>query len=374
MKYQVVRYLPDDLLKNRDYHGQVSTNWRKLNLHPELLTNCCNYRYPILFGGLLRPKLVVKTVFILVCLIYLCIHYYEQSKKIKQTQDETGKRLPDAIIIGSRKGGTRALLKFLELNPKIRAARSEVHFFDRYYKRGLSWYRNQMPDSGPGEVVVEKSPAYFVTKDAPERIKLMNSSIKLILILRNPVTRLVSDFSQLVANKIETSRMTPEEEEQLYQQSKLGFERYVLRPDGSVNEQRLAVKNSFYSLYLEKWMASFPTQQIHLVDGEKMIASPWTELERVERFLGLEPSIKYSDFVYNPIKGFFCIASNRSIYREEEDTNEPQLGGNKMKCLGKSKGRRHVTVEQELLEKLKLYYRPYNEYLYSLIGKKLNWL
>lgn len=51
------------------------------------------------------------------------------------------KRLPQALIIGVKKGGTRALLEFLRLHPDVRAAGSEPHFFDRHYDRGLDWYR-----------------------------------------------------------------------------------------------------------------------------------------------------------------------------------------------------------------------------------------
>lgn len=51
------------------------------------------------------------------------------------------KKLPRAIIIGVKKGGTRALLEFLRLHPDIRAVGAEPHFFDRNYYKGLEWYR-----------------------------------------------------------------------------------------------------------------------------------------------------------------------------------------------------------------------------------------
>lgn len=51
------------------------------------------------------------------------------------------KRLPNAIIIGVKKGGTRALLEFLRIHPDVRAFGAEPHFFDRFYDRGLEWYR-----------------------------------------------------------------------------------------------------------------------------------------------------------------------------------------------------------------------------------------
>ncbi|CAN9508745.1 unnamed protein product [Ophioblennius macclurei] len=51
------------------------------------------------------------------------------------------KKLPQAIIIGVKKGGTRALLEFLRVHPDIRAVGAEPHFFDRNYDNGLDWYR-----------------------------------------------------------------------------------------------------------------------------------------------------------------------------------------------------------------------------------------
>ena len=57
------------------------------------------------------------------------------------SETKTAQRLPQAIIIGVKKGGTRALLEYLRLHPNIRAPGPEVHFFDRYHDRGLNWYR-----------------------------------------------------------------------------------------------------------------------------------------------------------------------------------------------------------------------------------------
>lgn len=51
------------------------------------------------------------------------------------------KKFPQAIIIGVKKGGTRALLEFLRIHPDVRAVGSEPHFFDRFYDKGLDWYR-----------------------------------------------------------------------------------------------------------------------------------------------------------------------------------------------------------------------------------------
>ena len=54
---------------------------------------------------------------------------------------ENKRRLPTAIIVGVKKGGTRALLEFLRIHPDVRAPGPEVHFFDKHYLKGLEWYR-----------------------------------------------------------------------------------------------------------------------------------------------------------------------------------------------------------------------------------------
>lgn len=86
----------------------------------------------------------------------------------------TSRRLPQTLIVGVRKCGTRALLEMLYLHPRIQKAAGEVHFFDRdeNYSKGLEWYRKKMPHSFRGQITIEKSPSYFVT---PEVRRLFSS-------------------------------------------------------------------------------------------------------------------------------------------------------------------------------------------------------
>ena len=111
------------------------------------------------------------------------------------------RRLPQSIIIGVRKCGTRALLEMLKMHPQIAAASEEVHFFDNFYERGLDWYRRRMPFSYPDQITIEKSPAYFITPEAPERVYKMSKDVKLIIIVRDPTTRAISDYTQLSTSK-----------------------------------------------------------------------------------------------------------------------------------------------------------------------------
>lgn len=212
----------------------------------------------------------------------------------------------------------------------------------------------------------------------------MNASIKLIVIMRNPVTRLMSDFSQLAIKSNSFNDYEQDDEElndvvsglkmqvgdkmaTLMLNEERELERYVTRPDGGIDEQRRIVRTGMYTVHLERWLAMFPREQFHYVDGERLIREPHVELQKLERFLGFEqPLIKEEHFVFSSKKGFYCLASGRQS-RKKRHSGEA-IADNLPVCLGKSKGRRHVSISPELRGKLDSLYSPYNEYLLSLTG------
>jgi [heparan sulfate]-glucosamine 3-sulfotransferase 3 len=53
-----------------------------------------------------------------------------------------------------------------------------------------------MPPTLEGQVTMEKTPSYFVTKEVPERVFKMNPSVKLLIVVRDPVSRAISDYTQ----------------------------------------------------------------------------------------------------------------------------------------------------------------------------------
>ena len=67
----------------------------------------------------------------------------------------TKRRLPQTVIIGIRKCGTRALIEMLGLHPNVVKSEPEIHFFDDdiFYANGLDWYRKKMPFSFDSQVI-----------------------------------------------------------------------------------------------------------------------------------------------------------------------------------------------------------------------------
>ncbi|NXN93127.1 HS3S1 sulfotransferase, partial [Rhinopomastus cyanomelas] len=254
-------------------------------------------------------------------------------------------QLPHTIIIGVRKGGTRALLEMLSLHPDIAAAESEVHFFDweDHYRNGLQWYINQMPFSYPHQITVEKTPAYFTSLKVPERVYNMNQSMRLLLILRDPSERVLSDYTQVFYNHMQKHKPYP------------SIEQFLIK-DGELNLDYKAINRSLYYIHMQNWLKYFPLDHIHIVDGDKLIKDPFPEIEKVERFLKLSPQINASNFYFNKTKGFYCL---RDSGRE--------------RCLHESKGRAHPQVDTRLLEKLQEYFHEPNKKFFELVGRTFDW-
>ncbi|KAM9336041.1 heparan sulfate glucosamine 3-O-sulfotransferase 2-like [Symphorus nematophorus] len=255
------------------------------------------------------------------------------------------KKLPNAIIVGVKKGGTRAVLEFIRIHPDVRAAGTETHFFDRNYDRGLEWYRGLMPRTLESQITMEKTPSYFVTKETPHRISAMSRDTKLIVVVRDPVTRAISDYTQTLSK-------TPD----LPSFQELAFRNQTL---GIVDTSWNAIRIGLYVLHLENWLRYFPLAQIHFVSGERLITDPAGELARVQDFLGLKRIVTDKHFYFNRTKGFPCL-------KKPESSGSPR-------CLGKSKGRTHVQIDRDAIEQLRDFYRPYNVKFYEMVGHDFKW-
>lgn len=256
------------------------------------------------------------------------------------TEVTNSKSLPQAIIIGVKKCGTRALLKFLSIHPSIAVSPREIHFFDssKHFPLGLQWYQNQMPLSKTSQsITIEKTPHYFIDKHTPARLAKLLPNVKLIIILRDPIIRAISDYVQIRSRH----RIYPT------------FDEFISMKNFT---QWTPIKIGCYSIYLRRWLNYFPLEQIHFVDGENLIQHPWEEFQSVERFLNLTNHIRKEHFYFNTNKrGFPCIK---------------QPNG----CLGSSKGRRHPVISELSRQKLKNLYSNCNRQFKQLAQINFPWL
>ncbi|XP_068176128.1 heparan sulfate glucosamine 3-O-sulfotransferase 1-like [Antennarius striatus] len=322
------------------------------------------------FGGVTMPKYLIGTACLMVAFLIVLLLFAVNSPTLPYNrradkrspshptfsphenentirQKNTLQRLPDAIIIGVAKAGTRALIDMLNLHSGVAVAQAEVHFFDveSNYEMGFPWYISQMPYAFPGQLTVEKSPGYFTAIKAPERVHQMNPDIKLLLIVREPAMRMVSEYTQYFHNALEKHKSyTP-------------IDDFLLK-DGEIDvENNSALKSSLYYVHMQNWLKYFPRDSFHVVNGERLISSPWEEMAKVERFLKLDPQINASYFYFNETKGFYCFRNRK-----------------KDGCLGDSKGRAHPYVEPAILQKLHQFFHEPNKKFSELVSQTFNWM
>uniref|UniRef100_A0A182K9T7 Sulfotransferase domain-containing protein n=1 Tax=Anopheles christyi TaxID=43041 RepID=A0A182K9T7_9DIPT len=265
---------------------------------------------------------------------------------LRQQGLRPSRHLPDALIIGVKKSGTRALLEFVRLHPDVRAAGCEVHFFDRHYAKGLAWYRHHMPPTIEGQITMEKTPSYYITREAPRRVHHMNPATRLLVVVRDPVTRAISDYTQAKSKKRDMKRF----EELAFTNGSAG---------GVVDTSWGPVRIGVYAKYLERWLAHFPLTQLLFVSGERLIADPAVEIGRVQDFLGLKRVVNEKHFYFNSTKGFPCLLKS-------EERSSPH-------CLGKTKGRNHPHIDAAAIDRLREFYRPFNQKFYHLTGINFGW-
>ncbi|XP_056286598.1 heparan sulfate glucosamine 3-O-sulfotransferase 6 [Pseudoliparis swirei] len=267
------------------------------------------------------------------------------SSNISIANNFGSKKFPQAIIIGVKKGGTRALLEFLRIHPDVRAVGSEPHFFDRFYDKGLDWYRNLMPRTLEGQITMEKTPSYFITKEAPRRVFSISRHTKLIVVVRDPVTRAVSDYTQTLSK----SPGLPSFQNLAFRNATAGL----------IDTSWSAVRIGIYAKHLENWLRFFPLSRLLFVSGERLVTDPAGEMGRVQDFLGLKRVVTDKHFYFNQTKGFPCL-------KKPEGSSRPR-------CLGKSKGRPHPQIPSDVLHRLRDFYRPFNLKFYQMTGHNFGW-
>jgi len=260
------------------------------------------------------------------------------------------KKLPQAVVIGVRKGGTRALLEFINMNSRIRRAKSETHYYDNHHEKGLGWYIDQMPPVLPGQICMEKTPGYFHTPGVPKKIWETNNQTKLVLIVRNPVDRLISDYNQFRTRHLERGNDYPP------------LEHFLFTPAGNINIGYQPLQRSIYHYHLVRWMRYFPPEQIHIVNGDMFIKKPWEGLNKLETFLNIPNEITQDNFFFNSTKGFFCGQELIKLPQSEWTCT-------RKKCLNKSKGRPKAPVEDHTYKQLTKFYAPHNEIFYGLVKR-----
>jgi len=199
-------------------------------------------------------------------------------------------RLPDFLCLGTQKGGTTSLHKLLQQHPQVYLPTcKEVHYFSLHDQQGADWYAAHFQAADASQRCGDITPYYLFHPRAPQRIQELLPQAKLIVLLRDPVERALS---------------------QVFHAQRLGFEPLELHAALAAEAERLAgaherlqqpgsadyshqkhsyVARSRYDKQLRRYEALFPPEQLLVLRSEDLFAQPDRLWPQIQRFLGLNP-------------------------------------------------------------------------------------
>jgi len=187
--------------------------------------------------------------------------------------------MPDFLGLGTQKGGTSTLHALLKTHPAVfLPARKEVHYFSLHAHQPSHWYANHYVEAEQDQRCGDITPYYLFHPEAPARIHALLPGVKMIVLLRDPVERCLS---------------------QVFHARRLGFE--ALEPEAALaaEAERLASGNadslqkhsyqarSRYLEQLDRYKGLFHPQQLLVLRSEDLFLNTQRTWDAVLAFLNL---------------------------------------------------------------------------------------
>ncbi len=263
---------------------------------------------------------------------YEAVFYYKPARKqqllecfpeTKEGQIDYQRILePTFVVIGAMKAGTTSLYSYIAQHSKVvPAIKKEIRFFDQNYQAGKEWYLAHFPPRVKNQSFItgEASPGY-ISNDVQQKIFDWFPQIKLIAILRDPASRIISHYSHNVKLSLETLSL-----ESVVATIIKDFENIAatdnLEERDRIIGQNAYISNSLYGYHLQKWFDLFPRSQFLIIKSEDLFAFPERVMEQVFKFLELpvETQAKYK--TYNP--GTYSSKIYNSAYLELMEVLKP---------------------------------------------------
>ena len=240
---------------------------------------------------------------------------------------------PNFIIIGAAKCGTSSLFAYLQQHPQVLLPyKKEINFFNKHFERGINWYLAHFPaitDYG-NFITGEATTQYIFTPEVEHRIYDTFAEVKIIIMLRNPVARTISDYYHHVNRGRETRSLKTiikTSKDCLNQLNKLGSEY-------TIDEFNYILKSVyFYQIY--RWMKIFKSSNILILNSDNFFENTAFVMNDVWQFLQLD-----------------CYSS--------PDYIKYNLGA-------------YVPVADEVKQELEELFKPYNQKLEEYLDIKFNW-
>jgi Sulfotransferase domain len=186
--------------------------------------------------------------------------------------------MPNLIIIGGLKCGTTSIHHYLGLHPEIQMSKpKELNFFveELNWDLGLDWYRGRFDQRFA--VRGESSPHYTNLprfQDVAERIHSHVPDARLIYMVRDPISRILSHWAHATGAGYETRPME----------------------DALAREDQAYVSRSLYWQQLQPYLEHFGRERIELFTQEELQGDREGTMRRAFRFAGVDEGFTSEQF------------------------------------------------------------------------------
>ncbi|GJQ57456.1 MAG: hypothetical protein D8M57_15535 [Candidatus Scalindua sp. AMX11] len=254
--------------------------------------------------------------------------------------------LPNFIIPGTIKGGTKALISYLTQHPDIFVFPREIYFFNNNYDKGTAWYEHKFDQRINERAVGEKTPGYMLYPECAKRIFDTIPDVKLIFLLRNPVNRTYSSYWMR-----RRKRKVP---------NNASFEKELSR-------RKDYLTHGLYADQISHYLEFFRKEQMMFVISEELHTNTKVVLRDICSFIGVAP-----DFEFGPISKDVVgrVPKNYFLTRIIKKMPESGLKSSLMKKLNTAE--RYPPMDSKTKEKLQGFFREPNKQLENIIERDLS--
>jgi hypothetical protein len=275
--------------------------------------------------------------------------------RIYRYASAANRRLPDYIIAGAQKSGTTSLWAYLSEHPQVDPPMTkEMSFFDVNFHRGLNYYRMYFPlaaarghhrngangatnGAGSAKITGESTAYYMFHPLVPARIHETLPHVKIILLLRNPVSRAFSHY-QLKLRRLQET-LTFEEAIDAESDRLAGeHEKIVSDPHyySAAHDRFSYLARGRYLEQIRRWQQYFSPDRLLILESGEFFQRTAEVFDRVLDFLRL-PRWRPDEF------------GNRFPGKYSEKMSE--------------------ATRRRLVD----YFAPHNEELYAHLGMRFDW-
>lgn len=192
------------------------------------------------------------------------------------------------IVPGFAKSGTSSLHKYLDMHPEICMSRvKEPHFFSRndIYANGAKWHDELFLETDATQFLGESSTTYSLDKQPLMRIKKDLKDPKIIILLRDPIERLLSHYKWMWALNLEHRPIL----QAVIEEEENGYDAHI-HIRGCYPAYKRA---SNYSHIVPMIIDLFGENNVLLLNTQDLLLKPVDCMSKCFRFLGIrEMAIK----------------------------------------------------------------------------------